>query len=75
MYDISLSEMSTICDLWVIFQPNLSFTSHIENIISKVLRTHGYVIPKNCITLNLIFACLKFLNCTLVRPIVEYDSL
>lgn len=77
-YDYSIDEVSlhrpnTIRDLGVIFDSNLSFTHHINDIVTNSFRSLGFVI-RNTREFNDINT-IKLLYCALVRPRVEYASI
>lgn len=70
--DDKLVEINSCRDLGVVFQPNLLFSSNIEYLCSKALRSLGFLI-RNTKEFN-DERCLKTLYTSLVRPILEFSS-
>jgi hypothetical protein len=70
--DDKLVEVNTIQDLGVIFQSNLSFSSHIDKSCTKALKCLGFLI--RCTKEFNDEHCLKTLYVLLVRPLLEYCS-
>lgn len=68
-----LSRPETFCDLGVIFDNKLSFTTHIDNIVAKSYKTLGFVIRNSTLFNN--SETLKLLYMAFVRPNLEYASI
>lgn len=70
--NVKLTPVSQIRDLGVIFDSNLTFTAHIDDITNKALKILGFL----CRTLTDFKSldCMKTLYISLVRSQVEYNS-
>lgn len=68
---IVLKTTNEIKDLGVIFDSKLTFVKHISDITSRALRTLGFI-QRNSTDLST--TSLKILFCSLVRSILEYNS-
>ena len=59
-------------DLGITIDSTMSFTSHISDVISRVLKMTGFV--KRCTRDFTNVSAIRLLYCTLIRPIQEYAS-
>lgn len=69
--NVPIKNVDTVLDLGVIFQQNLKFNSHFENIVSKAYQVLGFII-RNSKNFE-ISTVIKLYN-SLVRPKLEYAS-
>lgn len=70
---IKLERPATFRDLGIVFDPKLTFSSHIQTIAGEALRTLGFIIrnSRDFVSVN----TLKILYCSFVRSKLEYASL
>lgn len=69
----TLPEHDVIKDLGITFQANLQFSTHIDQISLKAIKTLGFLY--RCTKSFDDIHCLKVLFSSLVRPILEYGSI
>ena len=68
-----LSRVDSVCDLGILLDSKLSFSNHIEKMVSEATRMLGFIL-RNCKSFNNTDA-LKTLYFSLVRSKLEYASL